>query len=491
MKKISVELLDEEDKIRLTFDSDQRFETMEGDVTRSHVSCKRPQPNTYNVLIDKQLFSKNSFNFKLVEKQNFNHLVFEYSKLNNAFSLRFEKNRDYSKQKLKSENVIYDIGYNTIVKLTFVDLLDVLDKKGKLSNTCMLLALDNDENKTLEFYYSTLKKFEKLGDKIKDVRKYLRWMIENFPITAEGIINKIVNDLREYNFLEIEQCIVDLEELDKKPIYFSPFLGKKDTEDPQYYVQKIEDCRRGSTSEFSKKDELKVQKLGNIETKKIPGKVRRVKRLLIVQKKYSPKQRIVIQNKIKQIVKYETNIVNPIYKNRRADLLGKLLNLLNSVLGLLTGISTDTITKALNSVITAKTLVEIPMELKELKKEEEKKAKCEQMRHISSPYKRETVTSETIETKVIKGRAVSAMKRQIRGPKTLRIVERLINLRGCSVTYAYIAQGVGGISTGWVREVTKRLNGVVLTIDYYPTHEVYIKKISDREFWVRIYEKFR
>lgn len=188
MKKISVELLEGEDKIRLTFDSDQRFETMEGDVRESDVSCKRTGLNTYNVLIDKQLFSKNSFNFKLVEKQNFYHLVFEYSQLNNEFSLRFEKNRDYSKQKLKSGNVIYDIGSNTIVKLTFVNLLDVL-KKGKLSNTCMLLVLDNDENKTLEFYYSNLEKFEELGDKIKDVRKYLKWMIDNFPITAEGIIN--------------------------------------------------------------------------------------------------------------------------------------------------------------------------------------------------------------------------------------------------------------------------------------------------------------
>ena len=217
MRKLTISEDTSSNIIRIIFEKERKF-TLENS-TADILLLVNTSENKYIIKISKWLFLNKSFKFKLIDS-NGHSIIFYYDIDKKSLNINYQNNNSTLIKTQITKNVDYGVGEESIIKITIKDVINLLKTENELYINCTRWILNENDEETIEFYYNRLKVFEQLNDRVKETMSLLKHIMDYFPLCSTSVINKIINNLRNIKYLEIEQFIIILEEIDKKEVIF-------------------------------------------------------------------------------------------------------------------------------------------------------------------------------------------------------------------------------------------------------------------------------
>ena len=484
MESLKIKSHDATNSIVIYFESDRYIlnqEFQDGGVNLTYDSSI----NQHSLHIKKDLF-KESFKIRLQNHKG-NRICFKNSITENLFSIYYEDNKETAKYYQKLKYIDYELGDKLIIKIAVKNIINFLLEESPRKISCKRYVLEESEKENLEFYHEHLEKFEKNYPEIKKSRESIKQMIKYFPVCSESIISQVINPLKGLIYLEIEQCIVNIEEMEKKELFFEPYVESENQDERamENYVENYVFNRNNLGNVLTDEDIHKIDDLRPKEVKKIPAKLRRIRRLLIVQHNHSPPtKKVEINYNIEIIQKYEEEFAYVSKYNDKSDMLGKVLDLMDSVSHFSSGIPQVIISGITHFIKAIKTLKDMKDEYNR-----QKQRKHDEGQSIQTS---EQINRSTRSVESIKREALRKAEWAIPGRKASEIIKFISNNKGYDrATYKEISHSIRiDVSESWVREVVQRLNRHVLQIYYGRPHSIDIFFLDDMEFWSRINKLF-
>lgn len=468
--------------VTINFISDRFFEKIDTSIIDITLTINRMK-NEYSINITKELFINKSFSFKLEDAEG-NNLFFDYGFNEKTLSMSYEKNKDIVDHTQRKKFIEYEIGKKFIVKIKIKNVLNFLKIKSPQLVSCSRYILDESEKETIEFYYDQLEKFEQINPGIREPRALLKHVLDDYPICSVTILDRIIHFLRGLDFLEVELCIANLEEIEKRKVLFEPVVID-DKKEEKFMEDYLYDYRfnKNAISSYTSDDIHRINTIGINEIKKIPNKLGKVKKLLVIKEKHSPpKIQMEIRNNITVIENYEKELIYVHNYKDNINLLDKLLDILDSVSYFFKGLPQIVFSGAISLIRGIKAL-------KDLTDKYERDKKMEETRRLE---RNGEIVQEHRPIGSIRREALRRVETAIPGRKAGFIVNSISRNGGVSTTYGEITHSLRGqVSESWVREVVQRIDGYVLGIHYNSKpHIINIYSLNERDFWTRLNMSF-
>ena len=159
--------------------------------------------------------------------------IIEYDSEEDVLSFYYEKTADYTKFNSEHGYYLYEIGDETIVQIIINNFSKYLyDKEAHKELFTKKVLINQEEKETITHYIEVLKRCEEnfkeeKQEKLRKAKAYLQHIDENFPLTFEACIEGVEEQLKDFQFLELEECVINLKEMQRKSIRlefpFHPF----------------------------------------------------------------------------------------------------------------------------------------------------------------------------------------------------------------------------------------------------------------------------